>query len=760
MPITVFGIRHHGPGSSRSLIAALENLKPDVVLVEGPPDAAGVLALAGKATMHPPVALLIYRPEEPGQAVFYPFTIFSPEWQAIQYGLRKNVPVRFMDLPQAVQLAQRAAFAEEMAKKVEAGEELALPAAEEKTAEVEVQQDPLGYLARAAGFEDGERWWEYLVEGRKENREGIFEAVLEMMTALREERDASGEVPPQVEQQREASMRQIIREAEKDGFENIAVVCGAWHGPALVKMPPKKADADLLKGLPKVKVGATWIPWTNDRLATSSGYGAGVRSPGWYAHLWENPEDAVVQWMARAARLLRGEDLEASAAHVIEAVRLAEALAMMRGKPMPGLDELNEASRSVFCYGSDLPMRIIARRLVVGEVLGTVPDETPLMPFHQDLQRLQDQLRLKPEAVARTLDLDLRNSKNTLDLDRSHLLHRLTLLEIPWGKLQPTYGKGTFREVWSLEWKPELAVAVMEAARWGNTVEDAATQWARAEAKQAHSLDNLTELIDLAILADLDAVTGDLVKRLQSLSALSSDVGELMASLPGLVGVMRYGNVRKSDVEQISPVVDGLVTRICVGLSPACAGLADEAARDMFSAVNNTDRAIRLLARDEHTSDWTESIRKVAEFCNTPLLQGRAVRILLDNKDDRPDDTARRMSLALSRGTAPEVAGAWVEGFLHGSGLLLVYDETLWGLINGWLAGVTNEAFIQLLPLLRRTFSTFPTGERKQISMKFGHRQTSAQAGVTYDTGQVEQMLPLLEKLLGLNEEKSVSDGQ
>jgi hypothetical protein len=35
----VFGIRHHGPGSARSLVRALDALQPDCVLVEGPPEA-------------------------------------------------------------------------------------------------------------------------------------------------------------------------------------------------------------------------------------------------------------------------------------------------------------------------------------------------------------------------------------------------------------------------------------------------------------------------------------------------------------------------------------------------------------------------------------------------------------------------------------------------------------------------------------------------------------------------------------------------
>ncbi|HSD47724.1 MAG TPA: DUF5682 family protein, partial [Pyrinomonadaceae bacterium] len=97
MSVTVFGIRHHGPGSARSLREALRALNPDAVLIEGPPDANDLIALAADAQMSPPVALLIYLPNEPKQAVYYPFAEFSPEWQAIQYALAQNVPVRFID---------------------------------------------------------------------------------------------------------------------------------------------------------------------------------------------------------------------------------------------------------------------------------------------------------------------------------------------------------------------------------------------------------------------------------------------------------------------------------------------------------------------------------------------------------------------------------------------------------------------------------------------------------------------------------------
>src|SRR5260221_14514594 len=106
MGVTIFGIRHHGPGCARALRSAIEALAPDIVLVEGPPDAQEAIPLLAHAAMKPPVALLIYTPETPSKAVYYPFARFSPEWQAFEYALSRDIPARFIDLPQAIQLAK------------------------------------------------------------------------------------------------------------------------------------------------------------------------------------------------------------------------------------------------------------------------------------------------------------------------------------------------------------------------------------------------------------------------------------------------------------------------------------------------------------------------------------------------------------------------------------------------------------------------------------------------------------------------------
>src|SRR5439155_19015917 len=118
-------------------------------------------------------------------------------------------------------------------------------------------------------------------------------------------------------------------------------------------------------------------------------------------------------------------ELEASSAQVVEAVRLAEGLAALRERPLVGLAELDEAAQSVLCAGQQLPMDLVRTELTVGEVLGAVPDETPMVPLAQDLDRERRRLRLEQDPKERHLDLDLRNPNARA---RSHLLHRLLIL--------------------------------------------------------------------------------------------------------------------------------------------------------------------------------------------------------------------------------------------------------------------------------------------------------------------------------------------
>ena len=105
--LRLFGIRHHGPGSAASLVAALDGFRPDIVLLECPADAEAALATATNPELVPPVALLVYNPRQQGQASFWPFASFSPEWQAVQWCARNGAHVRCMDLPMSLRFGMR-----------------------------------------------------------------------------------------------------------------------------------------------------------------------------------------------------------------------------------------------------------------------------------------------------------------------------------------------------------------------------------------------------------------------------------------------------------------------------------------------------------------------------------------------------------------------------------------------------------------------------------------------------------------------------
>jgi hypothetical protein len=113
--------------------------------------------------------------------------------------------------------------------------------------------------------------------------------------------------------------------------------------------------------------------------------------------------------------------------------------------------------------------------------------------------------------------------------------------------------------------------------------------------------------------------------------------------------------------------------------------------------------------------------------------------------------------LALSYGHLPTYSAAWLEGFLKGSGMILLYDDVLWNLLHQWIAALNEDAFVQLMPILRRTFSRFETGERKKLGEKAKKGTILAVESTEIDEYDprfnpafAELVLPFTAKLLGL----------
>ncbi len=689
--VHVLGIRHHGPGSARSILRALDEIDPDAVLVEAPADVEAALAWIGDDGLVPPVALLGYVASEPSRAVFAPFASFSPEWQAVRWANERERTVRAIDLPLAVAFAdQRNAGADEI---VSDGP----------------PPDPLRDLASAAGDADPERWWEDVIEHRGDGVPA-FDAVAEAMAAAR-----SGTVPSVAESRREAHMRRSIRAALKDGLRRIVVVCGAWHVPALDDRARSEiavgTDAATLRGLKKVKVASAWVPWSHRRLTSRSGYGAGVESPGWYRHVFDHPgSDGIARFFVGTAHHLRQRGLAASPDHLIAGTRLADTLAALRDRPRAGLTEVLDAADAVL--GN---VDLVTAELVVGDALGSVPPDAPQVPLARDLAKLQRSARLRPSAEVATVEVDLRTPTGRR---KSHLLHRLLALGVPWGVPEEGRGSsGTFRETWRLSWEPELSVRLVERSGYGTTVEAAATARLLESMGAATSLPELVGLLELALFADLPEAIEPSVRRLAERAANDPDLGHLMEVAHPLANALRYGDVRATDASSLRAVFDGIVLRICAGLVFACDRLDDDAAARMVERLTDVQTALAMLDHDARRRSFPNALVQLAERHphRHGLISGRATRLLHDAGIWGAVQVDRRLGQALSPGTAPSDGAAFVEGFLAGSGTVLLHDTDLLEVVDRWLSSLAPDAFDAVLPLLRRTFGGFEAAERRQM---------------------------------------------
>ncbi len=709
LEIKLFGIRHHGPGCSRALLRALQEFSPEVIALEMPADVGTALEWIQDPELVPPVALLIFPPSDPRRGVFYPLASFSPEWQCLRFAWLHNIPIEPIDLPVGLRLGYEDRISETQST---VDDETGL-------APNTVPWDPIGNLAAAAGYSDGEQWWEEQIERCVDTSE-LFESIHEAMTALRSSRQ---HFLRELDAVREAHMRRSLRQLISQGVSRIAVVCGALHTPALTldalqgRVPQcrKSEDSARLSGIKRVKVEATWVPYSHERLTLSSGYGAGIQSPGWYLHLWENEgSKSAAYWIARAARLMRDSGLDTSSAGVIEAVRLADALAAMRRRHVVGLPELTDAIQTVLCQGDTAPLQLIHRRLEVGTKLGRIPENAPTVPLAKDLASLQKRLRLKPSPEAKLIDLDLRSE---IGLARSHLLHRLKILDIPWGTVdEEPMGKGTFRERWNVQWQPEFEIRIILAAMWGHTVHEASAAQAIASGEEAQELLALASLIRQTQLADLSHAMGPLLQRLDTLAAVAAEVRQLLSALSPLARVARYSDVRGTRANEVVPILVTMFYRGITGLMRACSGLDDEASEVMVDAISGVSSAIRILERDDLLTAWYETLERLVDSNCAPMIRGWACRELMSAERISQERLEQIVGQALSRANDSIEAASWTQGLLRGSGSLLLHQPLIWAVLDEWLTRLDGDAFVVQLPLLRRAFSDFNRSQRRQIT--------------------------------------------
>lgn len=752
----ILGIRHHGPGSARSVCNALASIQPDCILIEGPPDANTIIGQLQHPDFKPPVALLLNTPvqkEVRSQAVFYPFAEFSPEWQALQYALRQQVVVEFMDLPLQHRFALEKQWVEQRLQQDQLltdEQEIELNQQDNIESEHDLEQhylsirrDPIQLLAEQAGYQDSERFWEHLVE-QQPHAGQMFTAISDAMAALRDhllsqQPENYTSEDQLLEQYREAYMRKVIKQAEKQGYQNIVVICGAWHAPVLADIKTQnKADTALLKGLPKVKVDAAWIAWTHGRLNRDSGYGAGVQAVGWYTHLWKHyqqtleenvdGEKITIDWLSKFAYALRQAGYDASSAQIIDAVQLIQSLLQLRGRRIPDLEDLFEVIRSVLNHGLDIPQPILTK-LLEDEQLGQVPAELIELPIQKDFLQQVKHFRLKLEAPHRDITLDLREA---FDLAKSQFLHCVKLLGLDWAELTGTGAKqGSFKEIWHLSWQPESSLYLNEMSLWGNSIQLATQSYLENRIKQCEDVAQIAELIENLLLSGLDQSLNLALDKLNELTTQHQDPSIILATLKPLITAIRYGSVRQFSMQHLHQLVEHLAIRLMLSLPNYCVQLNAEMAQQFAQQLQALYELLEQLQKDELQQLWQDTLQQLLYLEQMQgYLHGCCVRLAREQQLIDVEQTQGFLSRALSIGQTADYSAAWFEGFLTHQALLLIHGQSLWDTVSQWVNQLQEQQFIELLPILARTASSFSPAEAQQLIQKVTQKSTTVKQEV------------------------------
>ncbi|MEZ6122474.1 MAG: DUF5682 family protein [Planctomycetaceae bacterium] len=747
--VHVFGVRHLSPGGAWHLRRFLDRIQPKVVLIEGLADANELIPDITRNGSVPPIAILAYTEDQPVQTLVYPIARYSPEYQALMWARENKARAEFIDLPSDVFLAlQRVipfsqnADADDSADDSQtSGDEFSLDDdtfADDSDVIPDVPPDRrvsvYDQFAEQAGEPDYDAYWERRFEHNCGD-ESYRLAAVEFGSGLRELEQRS-ELSQAENLVREAFMRRRIQETIRSGNppEKIVAVVGAFHAGVLSDRFPAMTD-DELASLKRRSSRLTLMPYSYFKLSSQSGYGAGNHAPAYFELLWDALEDHQLhelpaRYLSRVARNLRGDGTHRSTAEVIEGVRLARTLSALKDGLAPALVDLQDAAVTLFGHGDRAAVSEAMARVDVGTSIGKLPKGVSRTSIQDDFERELSRLKLAGyrETVRKELALDLRENRRVkteeaafLDLHRSSFLHRLRILNVSFGELQPTSQQSaTWAERWHLQWTPESEIQIVEAVLLGETIEVAAAYQFKTALEKCSSVRDAAAMVHDACRCGLMKSMEHARRRLQELAAENSEFTEVAHAAHELGMVCRYGDVRQFDPKPLLPLIDDLFVQGSLALHSA-ANCDNDAARGMAVGIDEINRVCFEYHDRVDEELWVDRLKALQNSDDrNPLLSGLACAILLERGLISNDELAREVSRRLSPGISADLGAGWFEGLAGRNRYALLARQPLWEQLARYIESLDDDQFHRALVFLRRAFGSFSASETRQIAENLG----------------------------------------
>jgi hypothetical protein len=726
--VIYFPVRHHSPACAWHVGRLIREVKPSAVLIEGPRDATPLLPLLVDAETQTPIAIYAtyVRRHAAGPperyAAYYPLCDFSPELVAIRAGLEVGAEVQLIDLT----------FPETIEARAQASNSITLAPPERSQSLQDESWFSHSRLLQSAcirtGARDPDDLWDHLYETEFQSvsTEQFMRNVLAYCAlARRDHTDAILTADGCLA--REQAMAAAVAEVSGRAI----VITGGFHTVVLRETQP--ALPPPLKTAPEDHQ-LVLMRYSFEQLDRLNGYASGMPAPEFYQRVWQNQDCALL--VVEIARQCRRKNLGVSTADAIAAVAHAERLAALRGHGRTSREDLLDGVRSVFIKGADdaegVPVLAIARKLLAGDRMGSVPAAAGQPPIVHDFRNTAAQLKLKLDRIEDTeVTLDLYRSKPHRAISR--LLHRLNFLQVPFASFVrgPDFVASAnlerIQEVWKYHWSPQTESTLIERSLYGSTVEEAASgllleRFREAEEKgQGRSAKLATELVFHACRMGLHRHAQDLLARVGGLLAEDSAFDSLVAAMENLL-VLEVSRepLEAHHLRGLHELATAAYHRACFVI-PSLVSTAEDAEATMLDALNALVQAVRTLG---DTVDLralrTDALRQLAATSGgSATLRGGAVGLLYGDGQLAESDLVQHL-----RGHLLSAREGGVDGPNFLRGLLATARSAFWQVpeliqcVNEVLRNWDDEQFVRLLPLLRLALADLTPRETDSVAKR------------------------------------------
>ncbi len=700
--LKIFGIRHHGAGSAARVLAALEQARPEAIGIEMPYESANVIKHLSTSDHNCPLAFLYYNPENTNQSMYYPFAEFSPEYQAMKFAFEHSIPIYPIDLPAGISLVQ-SNF------KTKTEDEL-------NSKQKSIVNDPLAYLAWKSGYADTERWWNSYFESWTDSEE-LFDVVSNLMTELRLSTRGLDDFETLA---REEFMRIQLQKIQTE-HKNVAVICGAWHVPALIDKPILPKNIIDISGLKSIQVQTSLIPWSYSRLSLNRSYTAGIESPVWSELIFKNSNTAIAQWLAMLAREFKELDIIIPPSDLIDCHRMATELSMLRQIPLPGIEELLDSAISVIAKGEAQRLDFIKNRIIKGHKTGKVELQADTLNLIREFKtRLKELGLIKywAENPNELLELDLRKERH---LKISRFLHQTILLQLNWctPKELDFQSKGNFHEHWNCSWNPDLEIELVNIAIQAQTIEEAILKIISDALESSNDIALLAHLLVHGVRANLETLWPLVLEKINHITLHTNEVISLCKIIQPLVSSISYGNLHQTDVNLLIEIVDRIIPKIILELGSQSCFIKDPEALELSKSIDIIVVYFTNNPSNDYVGLWKDQI--LLHSSNDSLhsrIRGKLWKIILAESWLNENEFLLELKFQFNALNNIQNTAQWLEGFIDlQSTFHLLHDRAL-QLINDWLISLSEESFREILPILRRSFSNLQTGEKIRIKQE------------------------------------------